>query len=78
MQRRAALELPVPGLTRVVVVGVTVTKWKAVVGVAGTTGIEGSYRVLGRDWVGVAQVLERPDLICIIRGSSSYEGGDGP
>ena len=65
-----------PGLARVVLAGVAVTKGTAVVVVAVTTGIEGSGRVVGRDWVGVEVVGMDLAVVAITRrrGSSDRVG----
>ena len=63
-----------PGLGRVVVTGVAVTMRTAVVLVAVTTGIEGSGRVVERDWVGVEVVGMELAVVAIKRrmGSSDW------
>ena len=67
-----------PGLGRVVVAGVAVTKETAAVVVAVTTGIEGSGRVVERDWVGVEVVGMEHAVVAITRRSGSSDGvGEG-
>ena len=67
-----------PGLDRVVVAGVAVTKGTATVVVAVTTGITGSGRVVERDLVGVEVVGMELAVVAIIRRVVSSDGvGEG-
>ena len=67
-----------PGLGRVVVAGVAVTKGTAVVVVAVTTGITGSGRVVETDWVGVEVVGMELAVVAITRRRGSSDGvGEG-
>ena len=67
-----------PGLGRVVVAGVALTKGADVVVVAVTTGIEGSGRVVERHWVGVEVVGMELAVVAITRRMGSSDGvGEG-
>ena len=67
-----------PGLGRVVVAKVEVTKGTTDLVVAVSNGIEGSGRVVDRDWVGVEVVGMEPAVVAITRRKLSSDGvGDG-
>ena len=67
-----------PGLGRVVVAGVEVTKATTVVVVSVTTGIEGSGRVVERAWAGVQVAGMALAVVANTRRRGSSDGvGEG-
>ena len=74
----AELDVPVPGLGRIIVACVAVPKGTAIVLVAVTTGITGSGRVVERGWVGVDVVGIRLAVVAITKRAASSDGvGEG-